>query len=222
MPSVIYAILFAWTAFLFNGCAESSAPLPDTETRINSMANEKDDWEVLWHARKEALEQVLGPTDGSVYHAAYPFYLGGEADVLVFKDHVRGLAYVTASLIGDDSALPNERGEYELMICLRREADWAPNLVSRLAMYTRDAILESGDTMDIASALPQPTQLTAFLYVHYSSISVAGSNAGILLCIGITADELAHAKQHGSDALVKILKTAGVFPFTELSRASVL
>ena len=180
-----------------------------------------DDWEVLWDARLAALESVLGPSDDSVLHSPVPFELGGPADVLIFREHVEGVVYVTAGVIGDEDALPGDGGQYELMICLRDGEDWAPQLLSQLAMYTREAVLNSGDTMDIGPALPQPTQLSAFLYHSYAAITVNEQPATVLLCVGITKDELAFASKKGSAALIERLKEAGIYPFTDLGRKSV-
>lgn len=180
------------------------------------------DWHQLWDARLVVLESVLGASDDTVIHSPVPFYLDGAADVLVFRKHNDGVVYVTADLIGDDRSKPSELGQYELMICLRKNADWAPQLISNLAKYTVDAVLSPNDTMDIGSALPQPTQLEAFLYVPYAKITVDDKKAGILLCLGITQDELSFVREHGPDELLSHLKQAGVFPFTDLSRQSVL
>lgn len=181
-----------------------------------------NDWERLWDARLAALEAVLGPSTGGALHASIPFNLDGAADVVEFLEHVDGVVYVTADLIGDDRSKPNDLGQYELMICLRDEADWAPQLISNLAKYTIDAVLQPGETMDIAPALPQPTNLSSFLFGSYATISVQGKPASILLCVGITGEELQYLQANGYDALLQRLKDAGVFPFTDLSRRSVV
>lgn len=79
--------------------------------------------------------------------------------------------------------------------------------------------------MDIGPALPQPTNLAAFLFLPYASITVEGARAGILLCLGITSDELAfirQAEEGRTSELVSLLKQSNVYPFTDLSRSSVL
>ncbi len=180
-----------------------------------------NDWERLWDARLAALEAVLGPSTGGALHASIPFNLDGAADVVEFLEHVDGVVYVTADLIGDDRSKPNDLGQYELMICLRDEADWAPLLISDLAKYTINAVLQPGDTMDIAPALPQPTNLSAFLFISYAAITVEQKPASIMLCVGITSEELQYLQASGYDALLTRLRSAGVFPFTDLTRGSV-
>ncbi len=185
-------------------------------------ARDTDEWQRLWDARLAALEAILGPADDTIFHAPVPFDLGGAADVVMFAQPSGGVTYVTADIIGDESSIPNDLGQYELMICLRESTDWAPNLISNLAMYSKEAVLAAGHTMDIGSALPQPTRLTAFLYLHHATLTVDGQQASLLLCIGITSDELAFVHEHGRDALVNRLKAAGVYPYTELARSSAL
>lgn len=187
-----------------------------------SSDQEDNDWQQLWDKRLTALESVLGASDDTVFHSPVPFHLDGSADVLAFHKHNEGVAYVTANLIGDDRSKPNDLGQYELMICLRKDADWAPQLISNLAKYTIDAVLSPNDTMDIGPALPQPTQLEAFLYVSYANVTVDDKKAGILLCLGITKDELSFVRENSVDELVSLLKQESVYPFTDLTRQSVL
>ena len=138
-----------------------------------------DDWERLRDARLAALQSVLGPYDDkNIIASPIPFYLDGGADVVIFRNHLPGLVYVTADLIGDDRSRPNKLGQYELMICLREDADWAPRLLSWLAKYTIDAVVSPGDTMDIAPGLSQPTRISQFLFVPYAEVTVDGKRAG--------------------------------------------
>ena len=106
----------------------------------------EDDWEEVSDARAVALASVLGPGDGMLFHAPHPFALGGNADVLGFFQHLPGAVYVTAELTGKPDAC---YADYELMICHRAESDWGPNVISRLAPYTQQAYIGSGETMDI-------------------------------------------------------------------------
>lgn len=171
-------------------------------TRRSRGAQGEDDWTRLWDARLKALEAALGPAEDVVLHSQVPFHLDGGADVLVFRRHANGVAYVTADLIGDDRAKPNGTGQYELMICPREDAEWAPSLISWLARYTIDGVLSPGDTMDMSRGFPQPTALAALLFVDHARINVNAKPAGVLLCVGITADELQYRAENGSDALI--------------------
>jgi hypothetical protein len=188
---------------------------------------DSDDWRLVWDARQQALEAVLGPPTERVFHAVIPLDLGGSADVLEFRKHVPGSTYVTADLVGPLSGQPqNTLGQYELMICTREPEDWAPNLISRLARYTLEAVLEPSETMDMAPALPEGSAISAFLFTQPQLVSnelhVLGQRCGLLLCLGITTPELQACFEGRSSELLAALKSAGVFPYSDLRRKSVL
>jgi len=179
----------------------------------------------VWEARIAALTPILGRCADRVYHAVVPFYLGGSADVLSFPDYTAGATFVTAEMTGADSGqLSSSLGNYELMICAREELSEAADLISQLARYTCEAVLEAGETMDIGTYFGD-SSLRALLFAHLSDQPVQfdflGTRYGLLLCVGITAQELALKQSSGSLALLDLLRTQGVFPHTVPGRASV-
>ena len=133
---------------------------------------------------------------------------------------------MTSDLIGCEGQIPNAFGSYELMICTGEEIEWAPNIISRLAPYALEAELNPGETMDIRGAVPDGSSISSFLFLKpdlaEASFRVGGLECGILLCLGITADELAFCREKGPSSLEPILRIARVFPFTDLARKSVL
>lgn len=187
-----------------------------------SSPQQDDAWQQWWDARQAALEAILGSADDQVFHAVVPLYLGGSADVLRFHPPGMGVTYVTSDLIGEDGQLQNELGNYELMICLRSDDNWAPNLISQLARYTLEAQLNPWETMDIGPALPKGSRLTALAFIPHATFQVRGRDCGLLLCLGITSDELDAYHEHGSAFVLDHLKVKGVFPFSDLVRGSVL
>lgn len=181
-----------------------------------------DDWQKTWDARLAALEHEFGKSDDKIATSPVPIYLGGGADVLTFKKHVDGVAYVTAGLIGDDGQQKTPLGQYELMMCFRSENDWAPALLSRLAPYTFQAALNPGETMEIGPAMPEGSTIAALLFVSYRQFKVNDTAAGILLCIGITDSELKKCRAEGPDAVLAALKEHGVYPYTDTKRDSLI
>lgn len=191
------------------------------------MAKQADsDWQVWWDARVAAIEKVLGPSDDMVGHAMIPFQagaeMGGAADIIYFKKHVPGIVAVTSELIGCDDQVKSKLGNYELMICQRKNVDWGAEIISQLAHYTLQAKLNPGETMDIGPATPKGSTITAFLFFDYARFTVRRRKAGLLLCLGITADELDYCHAGHRPAVEKALRKAGVYPFTDLKRKSVL
>lgn len=179
---------------------------------------DNDDWERVWNARTLALESILGPSDDRVFHSAVPLYLGGDADVMVFSRSGNGIVYVTADLTGDAD---DSETDYELMICTPEESDWAPDIVSKLARYAIDNPLGSGETMDIGSAVPLPSKISALLFDTFATTVLFGRPIEIRLCLGITGDELDFAFAIGTGQLTELLKARKVYPITDLTRESI-
>ena len=184
-----------------------------------------EEWEAIWNARLTAMEAILGKCGDNVYHSPDPFYLGGDADVLVFEDYVKGFAYVTADLTGPSEQPPNSAGlNYELMMCTRGPVEWAPSYVSRLSRYTLTNIINPNETMDFRVSFGE-SELSALLWLapdlSVDTFEVLGVPSTILLAVGITDGEIGLARSEGIDTLVSKLRTGGIFPFTDPGRASI-
>lgn len=105
------------------------------------------------------------------------------------------------------------------MVCSRDADDeWGSNIISQLAHYTLEAVLNPGEAMDIGPATEGST-IAPLLFCDYGQFTVRNRKAGLLLCLGITADELSECYRSRVEAA---LKESGVYPFTDLFRKSVL
>lgn len=190
--------------------------------------DEEDDWELWWDNRLVALQKILGPSSDRVRHSLIPFALlpelGGAADILYFENHIPGTAVVTAELMGCEDQIRNELGMYELLICHRgkEEVDWGADLISRLAAYTLEAELNPGETMDLGPIAPTDSKIVALLFVEYARVEVLNQACGLLLCLGITKEELQACRTGRTDELLVKLKEADVFPYTDLKRDAVI
>ena len=189
-----------------------------------TTADRDDSRETWWNARVAALEAAFGEMVDVVGHAPIPFQLGpdagGAADIVYFKNHVAGVLAVTSELIGCDQ-VANALGNYELAICTRGDEAWATDLISRLAYYTLDATLDPGETMDIGPAVPRGASIRALLFSELARFTVRGRPAGVLLCLGITKDELKACRAGRRDVVESELRRTGVYPFSYLQRKSV-
>jgi hypothetical protein len=184
------------------------------------------DWQMWWDARVSAIESVLGKCEDLVGHAPIPFdfgaNLGGTADVVYFRKHLSGVIAVTSELIGRDDQVRTGLGNYELMVCARDDVTWGANIISRLTPYTLEAALNPGETMEIGPVVPDRSTIAAFLFYEYARFDIRGRRCGLLLCVGITADEL-EACHDGQRARVDVsLKRSGVYPYTDFFRLSAL
>lgn len=186
---------------------------------------ESNEWQKIWDARVASLATIFGKPGDMVFHAPIPFQLGGSADVLSFPDYVLGATYVTAEMTGEDvGQRPSSLGHYELMICVRKDLPKAADLVSKLARYTCDAELEAGQTMDLGNYFGDST-IRALLFAQPQEepmlFEFLGECYGLLLCIGITSEELAFGRAHGNEKLLLLLREHGIFPHTIPDRPSV-
>ena len=189
---------------------------------LNS-SNDPTDW---WTDRMTSVEALLSKSDNLVTHAVIPFQFGydagGRADVVQFREYVPGVVYATSELIGDDRPMQNALGNYGLAICHRTDEALGAQTIGSLAYYTLDARLEPGQTMDIGRAVPARSTISAFLFGQFGRFTVRGRKAGLLLCIGITSDELTACRWGNCQRVEAGLGSKGVYPFTDFTRRSVL
>ena len=82
--------------------------------------------------------------------------------------------------------------------------------------------LSPGETMDIGSVVPDGSAISSLLFSNSRDSQVLGRAAGVLLCIGLTPDELL-ACQNGKRAEIEsALRKNEVYPYTDHARASVV
>ena len=191
----------------------------------NNPEPENNEWQKVWDGRIAALTPILGKPADMVLHALIPFQLGGSADVLPFPDYVPGVTYVTADMTGADvGQIASSLGNYELMICAKQELQKAGDFIANLARYTCETKIEPGETMGVGACFGDST-IRALLLAHPAEKPVhfefLGQRYGLLLCIGITEEELAFKQANGSSGLLALLKQHGVFPYTIPDRPSV-
>lgn len=185
---------------------------------------DEDDRQRWWDARIAAATAVFGQQSDMVLHAAVPFFMGqdigGKPDVVMFPNFLEGTLYMTAALIGDEDQPPNSHGKYELAIAHAPGEDWGVNIICQLAYYTLDTVIDDGQTMDIRSATPSSSEITAFLFRRIASFQVLDAPSNVICCVGITTPELKLARKSGSKTLIEALGED--FLLTDLYRASVV
>jgi hypothetical protein len=188
----------------------------------------KHDWQAVWDSRIASLEKRFGPSARLVGHAVIPLELGaklgGSADVVYFrKSKLGGTVTSTADCVLTSTQKRTSLGQYELVICERgRGSKWGEALVSNLATYTLKTPIRPMDTMDLQGASGSASVIAGLLFVDYGRITVLGRRAGLLLCIGITKNELAACLDGKKRSVLARLKRQKVFPFTIHRRKSVI
>lgn len=180
----------------------------------------------LWVERKRALEGCFGAAGAEVFGTERRWEEGGGADVLVFPNwKPPGEAYVTAGLSGQDlGQLPNNLGLYELMIASNERNTGLAEWLSYLARHTCMHRVEVNEVMKLRDGI-EGGALAALLFttpaiepVHFDLL---GERYGVLLAIGITAEEHEFMKKTSAEELLMLLTAAKVFPFTIPGRSSV-
>jgi hypothetical protein len=175
----------------------------------------------LLHLRRQGLEYVLGYSVDEVLVSE-----AGGADVLMFPSYINGgTTYVTAEMTLPDAAqVPNAQGfNYELMMCGKRIEDWMANLIARLALYTLQAPLNPGDTLDFP--FKKGSKIQVLLFAEPETLvpfKFLGKEFKLLLVMGITQEEKAYQDEHGHAALMEKLKGEKIFPVTDFERRSVV
>ena len=173
--------------------------------RLLGFRAARAEWLRAWNERRIALEKLFGSSVELGPHPMLPFELGGDARVLAFPHHIVGAQlYVTTELTGAH--------EHELALCVRGDAPWAAPALNRLAAQMP---LHPGDTIAIG-VVPQPSSIKGFVIDDYGN-----RRCGVLLCVGITAEELQMSSEFGSTTLLGELRGAGVYPFTDPDRESI-
>jgi hypothetical protein len=178
----------------------------------------------LYKAFVPVLEGTLGNKAEKVIHAIIGFEFGGPPDLLLFPNPpgIKGIFYVTSDLLFFDRQPENSLGRYEVAICLPKESDWAKQVLYKLSQATVEEAFDVGHTADITAWVSPDCPIKGLLFTKLVSFEFHEQPFGALLCIGITRAELDYAIEHGSEKLLTLLETAGVFPVTNTERSSVI
>lgn len=184
-----------------------------------------DEGVAFQNAHDAALISALGTMEETVLSSPIPFFVGGPSGVAEFRHHLDGTVWATIDMISafeDSRPQPNRQGLYELMIAHRTRDEHGAQLISTLAPYAFEDVLNPGDTMEIGPAAPEGATISAFLFQDYARFEVEGIACGLLLCLGITGAELAACRAGRRKEVEASLAAAGVTPFTDWQRESVI
>ena len=111
--------------------------------------------------------------------------------------------------------------DYELMICHREKSDWGSNAVSQIAVYSQQAYIGHGESIDLTDGVPDGSTIAALVLHTYKTFRLYDTDYDLRLCIGVTKPELEFKIANGASALIAALKAHGVYPYTDFGRDSV-
>jgi hypothetical protein len=203
------------------------------------------DYERDYEVKKDALERVLGPMYHLVCHAIFPYQMGGALDMYLFPHGIPGTGFASMELLEPDGSgpKPNGIGTFELVAFTRLSipaieagrnsatASVFTHIQSRLngimtmtGQYSTMAVLNPGDTCEVPWKDGEPN--VCLVLDNYdpngTPFMINGRTHCLLLCMEIFPEEMAYARAHRSAALLDKLKAAGVYPYSDMDRKSVV
>lgn len=186
-------------------------------------------------AKQASLERVLGAMDEMVFHALIPFFIGGGLDLYTFSACIPGTVFATQELIGrepENRPMKGRLGHFELVACLPpglgRDDEAGVRLINQvlnpIAQYAFDAVLSPGETAELPVGEGDETMGLLFDEFNPKGVAfeVSGERFGLLLCMPIHKSGLVFARSSGAEVLIKKLRSAGAWPYADLTRAAVV
>jgi len=211
---------------------------------IKEISEEKLD-QFFGH-KEEAMKSILGEMYGLVGHAIIPFQIGGAVDMYYFPNTIEGTTFTTMELIEYENKgpIPNRNGMYELLAFTRHKINKQVGAMAEqknddpfekierricgiftsIGNFSYQAKLEPGETCEIPCGEGQEN--TCLLFDEYKKegqeFKINGKKYGLLVCIEVFRSEMEYAMEKGSQALFKILKEKGYYPYSDLDREPVI
>lgn len=192
-----------------------------------------------WYQRKtELLEGILGKEHDMVMHAIIPYALGGSLDLYYFPNGIAGTAIATKEL----SEMPGEGSSndlfdnYELVMFTRHalsledaEKESKPfglahrsisAILNCIARYSAEATLNPMETCEF----PEDMNTVGGKCLIFDAYGSDGDDSefGLLAIIEIHRSEMDFAREKGGKSLIKKLKKAGHYPYSDLDRPAVV
>lgn len=200
----------------------------------------EEEFETDYELKTQGLENILGPMADIVGHAIIPFEIGGAVDMYYFPNHIKGTGFATMELLNPEGKgpLPNRLGTYELVSFTnknyeRSEDPETPfNLIERkicgvhtsIGAYSSMAVLNPNETCEIPNDEGEEnTCIVFYLYEPNGKEFMIGNRKHhLLLCLQIFRSEMEYSRNNGSEELLKKLKAAGHYPYSDLDREPVI
>ena len=200
----------------------------------------EEEWNKAYEDKQAGLERVLGKMHDMVGHALIPFDVGGTVDMYYFLNGISGTGFATMELIKPDGtgSIPNRLGTYELVSFTKEkynpnEGEMVPyntierslcGIMTTIGAYSFQAKLEPKETIEVPGDEGQPNY--CILLDEYkpngTEFTIGNRKHGLLLVVEVFRDEMEYAMENGSDKLIEKLKSKGHYPYSDLTRESVL
>jgi hypothetical protein len=176
------------------------------------------DYQRFYKQLFQPIEQRIGHVDEASITAIIGFDCGGPVTVCtVGRGGEQFVTYVTCELAVREEQRPAEFGRYEVMMTCDDER-WAHKILTKLGQMSLESVFEHGHTIDISPVVDADCPVQGLVVEEFARVTVDEQAYGILYFHGVTRSELEFAMESGTDALLKRLRLAGVYPRTSIHR----
>lgn len=211
----------------------------DKSPELQSQEYTDEVFQKDYDLKLEGLEAILGKMHDMVGHAIIPFSVGGAVDMYYFPNHIKGTGFATMELLNPDGTgpLPNRFGTYELVAFTKQQysdiegEQTAFNLIERkicgiftkIGFYSQQAVLNPNETCEVPNK--ESEENTCLVFDLYNpgnkEFMIGNSKHHLLLCLQVFRSEMEYARASGTKELLKKLKEAGHYPYSDLDRQPV-
>ena len=217
------------------GRSAASGQQADDEDAYDEAAEE-----ACYEEKSQWMESILGQEADMVMHAIIPYAIGGTLDLYYYPNGIAGTGIASKELVhaGGGAASNKAFDCFEWVMFTKCAFDLdaaqddstpfgkAHNNISRIlnmiCRYSEQATLNPKETCEF----PQDMEHVGgkcLIFDSYADAAQAGPhNMGLMLIIEIHRDEMDFARKNSGSALIKKLKAAGHYPYSDPDRASVI
>lgn len=225
-----------WLRRLFN---RDSKPPKDQNFKAATPEPDEEEYR-RWYDHKSALmEKSLGKEHNLVMHAIVCYANGGNLDLYYYPSGIPGTAIATKELSESPGKGPSNRvyRSYELVMFTKQPInldhayvtstsfgemhDSINMILNAIARYSAEAELNPRDTCEFPSDMEHIGGKCLIFDGYACHSDELADHFGLLAIIEIFRSELNFARQHGSAELIKRLKDAGHYPYSDLDREPV-
>ena len=184
--------------------------------------------------KQQGIEAILGQMFYIVGHAIIPFKIGGSMNMYYFPSaQIKGTGFVTMELLTPEREIPieNKKGTYELLAFTKqvynpqKETEFHQierticSIFTSIAFYSQETALNPFDTCEIPT---NEDESICIIFDIYSHFKIGKEKHHLLLCTQVFKEELEYAQEKGTKKLIRKLKKAGYYPYSDLNRQAVV
>lgn len=203
---------------------------------------EEERLEEEWYDKKsEIMESLLGKEHDMVMHAIIPYEVGGALDLYYYPHGIKGTAIATKELsfYCRESPANSRYNSYEFVMFTQenlvldaaddestafgRAHTNISSILNPIAQYSEQATLNPRETCEFPDEMEGiGGKCLIFDYYEPDGPVKNEKNFGLMLIIEVFRTEMEYAMDHDGESLLRKLKEAGVYPYSNLNREPVV